>query len=104
MIYFNHNVNDSQEQLINQINKITGAREQNTETNAPPEYKDAADKVNLSAKAIEMAKELEEHKAAIDQLPDIRTEKVEALSKAVNEGTYKINPYKVALKLLDETL
>ncbi|MDA8083972.1 MAG: flagellar biosynthesis anti-sigma factor FlgM [Nitrospiraceae bacterium] len=57
-----------------------------------------ADRVDLSGKAKEMA----DMKNTIDQLPDIRTDKVQSVSKAVNDGTYKIDSAKIANKMIDE--
>ncbi|MBI5849273.1 MAG: flagellar biosynthesis anti-sigma factor FlgM [Nitrospirae bacterium] len=58
------------------------------------------DKVDLSGKAKGMA----EMTSAINQMPEIRTEKVEAIGKSVNDGTYKIDPEKVASKMIDEMI
>lgn len=58
------------------------------------------DKVDLSGKAKGMA----EMTNAISQMPEIRTEKVEAIGKTVNDGTYKIDPEKVASKMIDEMI
>jgi negative regulator of flagellin synthesis FlgM len=58
------------------------------------------DKVDLSGKAKGMA----EMTSAISQMPEIRTEKVEAIGKTVNDGTYKVDPEKVASKMVDEMI
>ncbi|MEW6187359.1 MAG: flagellar biosynthesis anti-sigma factor FlgM [Thermodesulfobacteriota bacterium] len=57
-----------------------------------------SDQVNLSGKA----KELNELKQVINQLPEVRTDKVEALKKAIEEGRYEIDAFKVAGKILEE--
>ena len=41
-------------------------------------------------------------KALINELPDIRTDKVEQLKKAIDTGFYNIDSYKVAEKMLEE--
>jgi len=56
------------------------------------------DKISLSGKA----KEISELKAAIDELPDIRTDKVDALKKAIDTGNYNIDARKIAEKILEE--
>ncbi len=56
------------------------------------------DKISLSGKA----QEINELKALINDLPDIRTEKVEQLKKAIDTGSYNIDSYKVAEKMLEE--
>jgi len=57
-----------------------------------------ADRVDLSGKAKEMA----ELRNVIDQLPEIRTDKVQSIEKAINDGTYKIDAKKIANKMVDE--
>ncbi|MBI5639117.1 MAG: flagellar biosynthesis anti-sigma factor FlgM [Nitrospirae bacterium] len=65
-----------------------------------PEKSSVTDKVDLSGKA----KELAELKNAIGQLPDIRTDKVQAIEKAITDGTYKVDSRKVAGKMIDELI
>jgi negative regulator of flagellin synthesis FlgM len=57
-----------------------------------------ADQVHLSEKA----KELSRLKQLIEQMPEIRTEKVEALKQAIAEGRYQIDPLALAGKILEE--
>jgi negative regulator of flagellin synthesis FlgM len=57
------------------------------------------DNVQLSEKA----KELANLKQIINQMPEIRTDKVEALKKAIQEGNYQVDSFKVAGKILEET-
>ena len=59
-----------------------------------------ADKIDLSGKAKEMAEML----TVINQLPEIRLDKVQAVEKSVNDGTYKVDPNKVASKMIDEMI
>lgn len=56
------------------------------------------DKISLSGKAQEM----NELKALINDLPDIRIDKVEQLKRAIDTGSYNIDSYKVAEKILEE--
>ena len=63
--------------------------------NASPE-----EKVNLSA----TARDIQQLKSAINQLPDIRTEKVQELQKQIEQGTYKVDSGKVAEKMVGESL
>ncbi|MBA4373171.1 MAG: flagellar biosynthesis anti-sigma factor FlgM [Thermodesulfovibrio sp.] len=58
------------------------------------------DRVDLSGKAREMA----EMRNTIDRLPEIRTEKVQSIEKAVNDGTYKIDSQKIANKMINELI
>jgi negative regulator of flagellin synthesis FlgM len=59
---------------------------------------DEKDKISLSGQS----KEVSELKAAIDQLPDVRTDKVDALKKAIDTGSYNIDSKKIAQKILEE--
>ncbi len=56
------------------------------------------DKISLSAKA----KKIIELKGLIDQLPDIRRDKVDAIKKAIDSGNYNIDSQKTAQKILEE--
>ncbi len=57
-----------------------------------------SDQVQISGKA----KELDELKQVIHQMPEIRTDKVVALRKAIQEGSYQVDSLKVAGKILEE--
>ncbi|MBI4682649.1 MAG: flagellar biosynthesis anti-sigma factor FlgM [Nitrospirae bacterium] len=56
------------------------------------------DKISLSGKAME----IRELKDLIEQLPDIRKDKVEQIKKAVDAGNYNIDSLKVAERILEE--
>ncbi|MBI5634150.1 MAG: flagellar biosynthesis anti-sigma factor FlgM [Nitrospirae bacterium] len=93
-------------------------------SNKPPEKQDAANKAQKSGKADQAAgqgsvqkispidkvdlsgkaKGMAEMTSAISQMPEIRTEKVEAIGKSVNDGTYEIDPEKVASKMINEMI
>ncbi len=57
-----------------------------------------SDQVHLSGRA----KEIAELKQVIQQMPEIRTDKVESLRKSIQEGTYKVDSFQVAGKILEE--
>jgi negative regulator of flagellin synthesis FlgM len=59
---------------------------------------DSKDKITLSGKA----KEINELKALINDLPDIRTDRVDALKKAIDAGNYSVDAKNVAMKMLEE--
>jgi negative regulator of flagellin synthesis FlgM len=63
-----------------------------------PQQIHKSDQVHLSGKA----KELEELKQVIHQMPEIRSDKVEALKKAIQEGSYQVDSLKIAGKILEE--
>lgn len=56
------------------------------------------DRVDISERAKEAARLMEEIKA----IPDIRTEKVDEIKEAINSGKYRIDPVKLAEKILRE--
>jgi negative regulator of flagellin synthesis FlgM len=76
----------------------SGKQETNPGASENPQQISKSDQVHLSGKA----KELDALKQVINQLPEIRTEKVEALKKAIQEGTYQVDSMKVAGKILEE--
>jgi len=59
---------------------------------------DKLDKVNLSP----AAREINQIRAAIDNLPEVREEKVQAVKDSIEKGTYKVEPEKIAGKMLEE--
>ena len=65
-------------------------------TSAPAQ----ADQVVLSQRAaeIQMAKE------ALARIPEVRAEKVAALKRRIQEGTYEIDPDAIANKIIDGSL
>ncbi len=56
------------------------------------------DNVMLSGKA----KEVEQLKKAVEALPEVRTDRVEAIKKAIEAGTYRVEPEKIVNKLFEE--
>ncbi|HEB75803.1 MAG TPA: flagellar biosynthesis anti-sigma factor FlgM [Nitrospirae bacterium] len=57
-----------------------------------------ADRVEVSGKA----KEINEIKAEIQKLPEVRTDKIEAVRQAIETGTYTVDPARVLTKMLEE--
>ncbi len=66
----------------------------------PVSPKTEGDKVVLSPRA----KEIVEAKKMIDSMPDIREEKVAAIKKEIENGTYKVDGKKVALNIIKESI
>ena len=58
------------------------------------------EKVELSAKA----RDIQKIKKALDNVPDIRGEKVAQLKRSIEEGTYNVKAENVARKMLKENL
>ena len=69
-----------------------------SEKPVPP--KTEGDKVALSPRA----KEIVEAKKIIDSMPDIREEKVAAIKKEIENGTYKVDGKKVAVNMIKESI
>ncbi|HEC96981.1 MAG TPA: flagellar biosynthesis anti-sigma factor FlgM [Nitrospirae bacterium] len=60
--------------------------------------KRVADRVEVSGKA----KEINEMKAEIQRLPEVRTDRVETIRQAIESGTYGIDPGKILSRMLEE--
>ncbi len=58
------------------------------------------DKVSLSGKA----KEISQLKGLIGEIPDIRRDKVDALRKSIDTGTYNFDSLAIARNIIEEEL
>ncbi len=58
------------------------------------------DKVSLSGKS----KEISQLKGLIGEIPDIRRDKVDALRKAIDTGTYNFDSLTIARNIIEEEL
>ena len=76
----------------------SGKRETTPGVSENPQSINKSDQVHISEKA----KDIEELRQVIHQMPEIRTDKVEALKKAIQEGSYQVDSLKVAGKILEE--
>jgi len=52
----------------------------------------------------ETAKRVQDAKAQLDSIPDVRADKVAELKSRVENGTYEIQPGKIASKMIREAL
>jgi negative regulator of flagellin synthesis FlgM len=59
---------------------------------------DSKDKISLSGQA----KEINDLKKLISDLPDIRQDRIDALKKAIETGNYNIDANSIAEKILEE--
>ena len=57
-----------------------------------------ADKVDISSKS----KQIADIMTAVNQLPEVRDNKVQEIKKSVDAGTYTVDPLKVAGNILKE--
>jgi negative regulator of flagellin synthesis FlgM len=60
----------------------------------------AAEKVDISSRA----KDIQQAKAVINSLPDVRDAKVQELKTQIEQGNYKINSGRIAEKMISENL
>lgn len=82
-------------QQYQKIEKVQAESNQNIGGNAAPE-----EKVNLSTKA----RDIQQLRDAINQLPDVREDKVRELKEQVEKGAYDANGQKIAEKMVAESL
>jgi flagellar biosynthesis anti-sigma factor FlgM len=57
-----------------------------------------SDKVEISLKG----KEVAELKSALNQIPEVRIDRVKEIKEAIEAGTYRIDPLKIAEKMCKE--
>lgn len=53
---------------------------------------------------VRRAKEIDDLREAVRALPEVRTEKVTAVKKAIESGTYVVDAAKIAQRMIDEML
>jgi negative regulator of flagellin synthesis FlgM len=85
------------QELLNRAKDVNKNRDAEQKDNAN-KTDDSKDKITLSGKA----KEINELKSLINDLPDIRTDRVDALKKAIDAGEYNMDVMNVAGKMLEE--
>jgi negative regulator of flagellin synthesis FlgM len=70
----------------------------------PKDKTTATEKVKLTDRVelSDRSKEVAELMNAINQLPEVRTDKVKAMKEAIESGNYNIDTLKIAEKLLSE--
>ncbi len=85
------------QEIYNRVKDINKNHDTEQKDNAN-KTDDSKDRITLSGKA----KEINELKSLIDQMPEIRTDRVESIKKAIDSGTYDVDLLKVAKKILEE--
>jgi negative regulator of flagellin synthesis FlgM len=63
-----------------------------------PQAVKSSDRVDISSQG----KKVAELMAVIDQLPEVRTDKINEVKEAILAGTYQVDSKKIAQKLLNE--
>jgi negative regulator of flagellin synthesis FlgM len=92
-------VNDASAQMIQQYQKIDSVKNEG-EKPTTAGVTIAAERVDLSNKA----KDIQKIKQVLDQTPEVREEKVQELKRQIENGSYAINPGRIADKMLGESL
>lgn len=64
----------------------------------PERVRSSSDSVEIS----ERSRELARARQAVDAAPDVRADKVAAIKKSIEDGTYSVSPEMLAQKLLGE--
>ncbi len=82
------------------INKVHENSKVGTPDNNPETTAKKADSVVIS----DAAKEVQEARNRLNDIPDVREEKVAQLRNQIQNGTYEINAEKIAGKLIKESL
>ena len=83
-------------QAIQQYSVSKNVKPEPRNSSVPPQ----GETVELSSNV----KDLQYIKKAVDDLPDVREDKVLDLKKQINEGTYNVNGEKIAEKMLGESM
>ena len=93
----NGNLPIEEKKLLNRTQDLS--KNQNLEKKDEAQKTESGrDKVSLSGKA----REISELKGMIEAIPDIRRDKVDAVKKAIDAGTYGFDAVKVAQKIIEE--
>ncbi len=79
----------------NNVKKVSRAQVPGVQKR-PVNPSQGSERVDISERAKEAARLLE----AIKAIPDIRAEKVDEIREAINSGKYRIDPMKIAEKIL----
>lgn len=91
----NHPINI--DAYVNQVNNKTNSRSV-SEQSAKPAVR--TDTVEIS----DTAKKIQEAKSQLENIPDIREEKVANIKSQIESGKYEINPDKIASSMIRDAL
>ena len=85
---------------VNQVNNQPNRPEENDQDKAQPQAVAKGDEVTLSSQA----KEISRAQQALEQVPDVRQDKVQELQNQIENGTYRADPGRIAGAMLGEML
>jgi negative regulator of flagellin synthesis FlgM len=97
MMRINGNIPIDDNKSSDKVSEIRKKQEIDNKDNAN-KTDDSKDRISLSGKA----KEINELKRLISEMPDIRADRVDALRKAIDSGDYNIDAKKIAQRMLEE--
>jgi negative regulator of flagellin synthesis FlgM len=91
--------------IRNPVSEIIQQYQANGQTKPEPDKQAGVntvqeEKVSLSTKGMD----IQQARKAINDLPDVRTEKVEDLRNQIEQGTYHVNGEDIAEKMIGESL
>lgn len=92
-------VKDASAQIVQQYQKIDSAKNEGDKP-VGAEKTIAVERVDLSNKA----KDIQKIKQVLDQTPEVRDEKAQELKRQIENGSYVIDPGRIADKMLGESL
>jgi negative regulator of flagellin synthesis FlgM len=82
------------------VNQVHDKNKIDPSNNKPDKAAPKTDTVVIS----DAAKRIQEIRNQLDEIPDVREEKVAQLKNQIENGTYEINPDKIAEKIIREGL
>ena len=82
------------------VNQVQDKNKIGTPDNKPEKSAVKADTVVIS----DAAKRIQEARRQLDDIPDVRADKVSQLRNQIQNGTYEINADKIAAKMIKEGL
>jgi negative regulator of flagellin synthesis FlgM len=82
------------------VNNINEKQKAENTADKPDTSAARTDTVNIS----DAAKEIQEVRKQLDDIPEVRTEKVEQLKNQIENGTYEIKSEEIAEKMLKDSL
>ncbi len=91
-------VKDMAAQMVQQYQRADGVRQEaEKQVNG---FKSPEERVDLSAKA----RDIQQLKDAVSDLPEIREEKVKELQERIEKGAYDVSGEKIAEKMVGESI
>ena len=93
-------VSDASAQMIQQYQKGEPVKSETEKSVGAAGAAPTTEKVDLSAKA----REIQQVRKILEETPDVREEKVQALKRQIANGSYQVDAAKIAEKMVGEAL